>query len=64
VMTDVYWERFRPQVVLAAAAEADDRIPLLIERGTPGLTQAFVCEGHICNLPTSDPEVLRAQLSA
>jgi hypothetical protein len=63
VMTDVYWERFRPQVVLAAAAEPDDRIPLLTGRGTPGLTLAFVCEGHICNLPTSDPEVVRAQLS-
>jgi hypothetical protein len=63
VMTDVYWERFRPQVVLAAAAETDDRIPLLTGRGTPGLTLAFVCEGHICNLPTSDPEVVRAQLS-
>jgi hypothetical protein len=63
VMTDVYWERFRPQVVLAATGEADDRIPLLTGRGSPGLTMAFVCQGHVCNLPTSDPEVVRAQLS-
>jgi hypothetical protein len=63
VMTDVYWERFRPQVVLAAAGEADDRIPLLTGRGAPGLTLAFVCQGHVCDLPTSDPEVVRAQLS-
>ena len=63
VMTDVYWERFRPQVVLAATAETDDRIPLLTGRGSSGLTLAFVCEGHICNLPTSDPEALRVQLS-
>jgi len=63
-ITDVYWERFRPQVVMATSSEADDRIPLLAGRGAPGLTLAYVCEGHVCNLPTSDPEVVRAQLSA
>jgi hypothetical protein len=64
LITNVYWERFRPQVVIAAASEADDRIPLLAGRGAPGLTLAYVCEGHVCNLPTSDPEEVRGQLSA
>jgi hypothetical protein len=64
VITNVYWERFRPQVVIAAASEADDRIPLLAGRGAPGLTLAYVCERHVCNLPTSDPEEVRSQLSA
>jgi uncharacterized protein YyaL (SSP411 family) len=63
-LTDVYWERFRPRVVLAAGSQADDRIPLLARRGAPGLTMAYVCEGHACNLPTADPDLVRAQLSA
>jgi uncharacterized protein YyaL (SSP411 family) len=25
---------------------------------------AYVCEGHVCNLPTADPDLVRAQLSA
>jgi hypothetical protein len=62
-LTAVYWERFRPNTVLASTAEADTRIPLLVGRGAPGLTLAYVCEGHVCNLPTPDPEVVRAQLS-
>ena len=58
----VYWERFRPQVVLAAAEVADSRIPLLEGRGSAGTTLAYLCEGHVCNLPTDDPHVLREQL--
>jgi uncharacterized protein YyaL (SSP411 family) len=60
----VYWERFRPAVVLATALEADDRVPLLEGRGQPDSTLAYVCENHVCNLPTTEPEVVRAQLSA
>ncbi len=63
-LTDVYWEHFRPHVVLATASEAESRIPLLAGRGSPGTTVAYVCEGHVCNLPTSDPELVRDQLSA
>ncbi|HLF60227.1 MAG TPA: thioredoxin domain-containing protein [Acidimicrobiia bacterium] len=63
-LTDVYWEKFRPHVVLATAPEADDRIPLLAGRGSSDLTIAYVCEGHVCQLPTPDPDVVRAQLSA
>jgi uncharacterized protein YyaL (SSP411 family) len=63
-MTDVFWERFRPHIVFATAPRADDRIPLLAGRGEPGATLAYVCENHVCNLPTSDAEAVRAQLSA
>ncbi len=63
-LTDVFWERFRPHVVLATASEADERVPLLKGRGKPDSNLAYVCENHVCNLPTSDPEVARAQLSA
>ncbi len=62
-LTAVYWERFRPQVVLASADAADDRVPLLEERGAGGITLAYLCEGHVCNLPTDDPKVLREQLT-
>ncbi len=63
-LTDVYWGRFRPHVVLATSAREDDRVPLLAGRGRADATLAYVCENQICNLPTSDPEVVRAQLSA
>ncbi|HEY6629315.1 MAG TPA: thioredoxin domain-containing protein [Acidimicrobiia bacterium] len=60
----VYWERFRPAVVLAIALAADDRVPLLKGRGQPDSTLAYVCENQVCMLPTTDPEVVRAELSA
>jgi hypothetical protein len=63
-LTAIYWETFRPHVVLAPAAEADDRIPILANRGAPELTLAYVCENQVCNLPTPDPGIVRAQLSA
>jgi uncharacterized protein YyaL (SSP411 family) len=62
-LADVYWERFRPHVVLATASEANDRVPLLEGRGQPDTTLAYVCENQVCNLPSTDPEAVRAQLS-
>ncbi|MEX2252475.1 MAG: thioredoxin domain-containing protein [Acidimicrobiia bacterium] len=63
-LADVFWEQFRPHVVLATTEESDDRIPLLAGRGVSELTLAYVCKGHVCNLPTAAPDVVRAQLSA
>jgi hypothetical protein len=62
-LTSVYWEQFRPNIVLAAAPQADDRVPLLAGRGQPDTTLAYVCENQVCNLPTADPDQVRAQLS-
>ncbi len=63
-LTNVYWEHFRPHVVLATASGAESRIPLLAGRENAGITMAYVCVGNVCNLPTPDPEVVRDQLSA
>jgi uncharacterized protein YyaL (SSP411 family) len=59
-LAEVYWSRYRPGVVLAAAP-SESRIPLLEGRFGQG-TKAYVCRGFVCDLPTSDPEVLAAQL--
>ena len=58
----VYWERFRPQVVFASSPTTDDRIPLLQGRGSETGTLAYLCQGHVCNLPTADPAELRRQM--
>jgi uncharacterized protein YyaL (SSP411 family) len=61
--TDVIWEQFRPEVVLAFSDEATSSVPLLAER-TPGSSgRGFVCRGFVCELPAETPEQLRDQLS-
>jgi uncharacterized protein len=57
----VYWSRYRPGVVLAGSDLGSDVVPLLAGRAD-GATRAFVCHGFTCDLPTSDPETLAAQL--
>ncbi len=55
----VYWARFRPHVVLAGSqGDADSTVPLLADRHQQDQTLAYVCEGFVCDLPTSDPQVL------
>jgi hypothetical protein len=62
-LSAVYWERFRPQVVLATSTVTEDRVPLLRGReAVDGSTLAYLCEGHVCNLPTADPGELRDEL--
>jgi hypothetical protein len=61
-LATVHWSRFRPHIALAPSAEPTDMVPLLANRGVDG-TAAYVCEGFVCELPTSDPEVLATQLS-
>ena len=54
----VYWSRFRPHSVVAGSTTGDAEVPLLRDRHQPGTTQAYVCKGFVCDLPTSDPVVL------
>jgi uncharacterized protein YyaL (SSP411 family) len=64
-MTDVFWSAFRPGVVLAQADRPDDRIPLLDARtAVEGRATAYLCQNFVCNLPTTDPDVLAASLAA
>ena len=58
-----YWERFRPEIVLAPSASGDEAIPLFEGRASSGNTLAFLCEQQLCNLPARDAEQLRAQLA-
>jgi uncharacterized protein YyaL (SSP411 family) len=45
--------------------EAAKLIPLLAERPTrDGRATAYVCEGYVCQSPTTDPTELRSQLQS
>jgi uncharacterized protein YyaL (SSP411 family) len=57
------WRRRDPYRVLAWGAGGS--VPLLADRPrVTGRPAAYVCEGFVCRLPTTDPEALAAQLSA
>jgi uncharacterized protein YyaL (SSP411 family) len=58
----VYWERYRPNVVLAPSSHGADPIPLLTGRTSAEETLAYVCRRHVCDLPTADPDTLSDQL--
>ncbi|RLB51361.1 MAG: hypothetical protein DRJ42_17015, partial [Deltaproteobacteria bacterium] len=66
----VVGESFVPNRVLMRVTEAQARaqvglIPLLEGKvALDGVATAYVCERGRCELPTSDPNVLRRQLSA
>jgi uncharacterized protein YyaL (SSP411 family) len=59
-----YWERFRPEVVLAPSPSGGEAIPLFEERAATGSTLAYLCEQQLCNLPTDDVGALRTQLAS
>lgn len=61
-LAGVYWERYRPGIVIAGSEGGSNVVPLLEDRpgGDPPL--AYVCRGFVCDLPTSDQEILRSQL--
>ena len=70
-LLDVLGRRFVPNLVLVVATEADvegelgRRLSWLRERRLRGgRATAYVCEGHSCQLPTTDPAVLASQLAA
>jgi uncharacterized protein YyaL (SSP411 family) len=58
----VYWSRYRSGVALAPSVSGSAAVPLLAERHGGNGAQAFLCRGFVCDLPTSDPDVLAAQL--
>ena len=60
-LADVFWSRYRPHVALAPAPVATGRVPLLANKNADG-TSAYVCQGFVCELPTSDPGLLADQL--
>lgn len=60
----VYWDRFRPNIVLAPSPTGEEPIPLLAGRADESRTLAYVCRDHVCDLPTSDPGELARQLAA
>jgi uncharacterized protein YyaL (SSP411 family) len=57
-------EQSRPHLVLAGGPEDSEQPPLLADRTTvDGKPAAYVCENFSCQLPVTDPEVLRAELT-
>jgi uncharacterized protein len=58
----VHFARFRPHVVLAPSVGGHSQVPLLEGRGVGDTAMAYVCEGFVCDLPTSDPVVLAGLL--
>ena len=63
-LLDVARLRYLPNRLVAAAPEGDGRgIPLLAERrALDGEATAYLCEGFVCQSPTTDPAELDRQL--
>jgi uncharacterized protein len=61
-LAGVYWSSYRPNIVLAPSSDGSEPIPLLEGRSKPSQTLAYVCQKHVCALPTSDPGALAGQL--
>jgi hypothetical protein len=59
----VYWERYRPDCVIAVGAKSSEPVPLLHDRNAPSDgAAAHVCRDHVCHLPVTTAEELREQL--
>ena len=59
----VFWERYRPEAVLATGV-TESAVPLLEGRlPHSGDPLAYVCQRFACAAPTGDAEVLRSQLA-
>jgi uncharacterized protein YyaL (SSP411 family) len=61
-MARVFWSGYRPNVALAISADGEGPVPLLEGRLNEGQTLAYLCQNHVCALPTADPVVLASQL--
>ncbi len=63
-LTAAYWSGYRPYSVLAQSSGPTQAIPLLAGRTSDnGIALAYVCRDFACNIPTSSPTDLVAQLS-
>jgi hypothetical protein len=62
-LANVYWERYRPGMVLATSPTGISAVPLLEGRLAGGRSRAFLCRRFVCDLPTSDPRMLASQLA-
>lgn len=61
-LIDTAYEEYRPYQVVAVGTDGN-MIELLAERSQiDGRATAYVCENFACQLPTTDPAVLREQL--
>ncbi len=58
----VFWSGYRPGVALAVSADGKGPVPLLEGRFKEGETLAYVCQNHVCALPTADKAALAEQL--
>jgi len=61
-------QTYRPHLAVALKRPEDQRpaetIPLLQDRfARDGKATAYVCQGFVCQLPTTEPEILQAQLA-
>jgi uncharacterized protein YyaL (SSP411 family) len=67
-LLEVIRERYRPNTVLALASSPEDalvaELPLLADRPRrDGKATAYVCHNYSCQMPTTEPEELRRQLT-
>ena len=61
----IHRRSYRPDVVIAPSPTVGDEVPLLAGREPPeGATLAYLCRDFVCDLPTSDPEMLAAMLDS
>jgi uncharacterized protein len=68
-MLDLYWQQYLPNAVLLHAVggaqqeELSQTLPLLADlHQQGGRATAYVCQNYICNLPTTDPQVMQKLL--
>jgi uncharacterized protein len=66
-LIDTVYARYLPNKLVAGRAPEDEKaarlVPLLAERPMrDGRATAYVCEGYVCQNPTTDPEELAGQL--
>ena len=62
-LTGAFWSAYRPHIVLAQSDQADQRVALLADRvEVDGHAAAYVCEGFVCDFPTTEPSSLSAAL--
>ena len=63
-LVDVFHSAFRPGHVLAVGSAKPGGIPLLDQRiSIDGKAAAYVCEGFVCRLPTTEPAEFAKQLA-